>query len=110
MQRHNTEVNNTKLKNHQNQMSSWALFDMYDNLRKSGRILDIFKYTFECTFPIRFKFLLVSLGIHQPLHEVLGTPGVQVLAVVTGECALRVALIFIDLIWIAERVGLGSWE
>lgn len=37
------EVSTTKLKHYQNQMSLWALFDMYDNLRKSGRILDIFK-------------------------------------------------------------------
>lgn len=35
-----------------------------------------------------FRLLPVPLGVHQPLHEILGTAGVQVFAVVAGECAL----------------------
>ena len=61
-------------------------------------------------FWARFRLVLVSFGVHQPLHEVLGTPGVQVFAVVTGERALGMALVFIHLIRIIERVSLGSWE
>lgn len=36
----------------------------------------------------RFRLLPVPLGVHQPLHKILGTAGVQVFAVVTGERAL----------------------
>lgn len=63
-----------------------------------------------CKFGARFRLSLVPLSVHQPLHEILGTPGVQILAVVAGERALGVALVFIHLIGIIERVCLGSWE
>lgn len=63
-----------------------------------------------CKFGGRFRLSLVPLGVHQPLHEILGPPGVQILAVVTGERALGVTLVFIYLIRIIERVCLGSWE
>lgn len=46
-------------------------------------------------FSMPLKFIMtfgnvvpVPLGVHQPLHKILSTAGVQVFAVVTGECAL----------------------
>lgn len=65
---------------------------------------------FVCKFWPGFRLLLVPLGVHQPLHEILCTPGVQILAVVAGECALGMAFVLIHLIRIIERVCLRSWE
>lgn len=81
----------------------------YDNLWMPGEILDAWCNKLY-KFQTGFRHLLVSLGVHQPPHKVLSTSRIQILAVVTGESSLWMALIFIYLIWIIEWVCLGSWE
>lgn len=96
-------------KGHHNSLENHGHYAM-SITRQSGEALAICKNLLVCIFWIRFRVLLVPLRVHQPLHEILGTPGVQVLAVVTGERALRMALVLIHQIRIIEWVCLGNWE